>query len=166
MIGGKMIKALTICQPHAFFVALPESDPRHKRVENRTWRTTYRGDLAIHAGMSRAWLGDTEWAYHPADLVFGAIIAIARLVECIRLQDLDDLSSGLRPRRSRLVPPLPLGPHPSAPHTCGPYCWVLSDILVLEQPIPAMGRQGLWHWTPPGPLRFRSAPSVPSVASV
>lgn len=50
------MKALTICQPYASLVMLPESDPRHKRVENRRWATKFRGRLAIHAGKSRNWL--------------------------------------------------------------------------------------------------------------
>ena len=47
------MKALTICQPYAEMIANHE-----KPIENRTWPTSYRGPLAIHAGKSRAWLPD------------------------------------------------------------------------------------------------------------
>lgn len=43
--------ALTIKQPWASAIMAGL-----KRVENRTWRTDYRGPLAIHAGLSRALL--------------------------------------------------------------------------------------------------------------
>lgn len=38
------MKALTLWQPWASLVALGE-----KKIETRTWSTTYRGTLAIHA---------------------------------------------------------------------------------------------------------------------
>jgi hypothetical protein len=41
------MKALTLYQPWASLVALG-----HKTVETRKWATTYRGPLAIHAGIS------------------------------------------------------------------------------------------------------------------
>ncbi len=40
------MKALTLQQPWATLIA-----EGHKRVENRTWQTAYRGPLAIHAGL-------------------------------------------------------------------------------------------------------------------
>lgn len=61
-----MIRALSLRQPWASMVA----DGR-KTIETRTWRTNYRGMLAIHASM------------RPYDgLPTGGIIAIARLYDC------------------------------------------------------------------------------------
>ncbi|MEK3688583.1 ASCH domain-containing protein [Paenibacillus sp. FSL R10-2736] len=40
------MKCLTIRQPWATLIALGE-----KQIETRSWPTSYRGDLAIHAGM-------------------------------------------------------------------------------------------------------------------
>jgi hypothetical protein len=59
-------KALTICQPYAELIARGE-----KVIENRTWPTSYRGPLLIHAGKSREWLyGDGDWL---GPLVFGCL---------------------------------------------------------------------------------------------
>ena len=44
------MKALTVRQPYAHFIACDQ-----KRVENRPWATSYRGDIVIHAGKSRTW---------------------------------------------------------------------------------------------------------------
>lgn len=41
------MKALTLTQPWASLVALGE-----KRIETRSWGTSYRGELAIHAAAS------------------------------------------------------------------------------------------------------------------
>ena len=48
------MKALTIRQPWAWAIIFDGKD-----VENRSWNTSYRGDLAIHAGVAYradAWL--------------------------------------------------------------------------------------------------------------
>lgn len=43
------MKALTLTQPYATLVAIGE-----KRLETRSWRTSYRGPLAIHA--AKGWM--------------------------------------------------------------------------------------------------------------
>ena len=48
------MKAITIWQPWAELIARGV-----KLVENRTWRTHYRGPVAIHAGLSNKWFGTT-----------------------------------------------------------------------------------------------------------
>lgn len=113
------MKALTICQPYAELIARGE-----KVIENRTWPTAYRGLLAIHAGKSTAWF-DTP---SDADLPRGAVVAIARLVDCRRVGEL----------------PADLQAHA---HAHGPWCWVLADVERFPNPIPARGAQGLWDWT-------------------
>lgn len=50
-VSMRRMKALTVCQPYASLIARGK-----KRVENRTWSTSYRGHLYIHAGKSRKWL--------------------------------------------------------------------------------------------------------------
>lgn len=124
------MKAITICQPYAHLICLPETDPRHKRVENRTWSTSYRGPLAIHAGKSRDWLTD-EYEIPESQMVFGAVVAIADLVLCVAF-------SALRSHAQRF-PWLPTHSHAN-----GPFCWVLSNVRVLPRPVPYKGAQGLW----------------------
>lgn len=116
------MKALTICQPYAHLIAIGD-----KLVENRTWPTPYRGPLAIHAGKSRAWLEGGE-EYEFPDMVFGAVVAIAELVDCVRLEDL----------------PPHLRDHP---HANGPWCWVLGDVRRVV-PVPYRGQQGLFDIDP------------------
>lgn len=118
------MKALTICQPYAELIARGE-----KLIENRSWPTWYRGPLAIHAGKSRAWLGDDdeEAALHAVDvraIPFGAVVAVAELVDCVRVEDLpDDLQDN--------------------EHANGPWCWLLARVRRI-QPVAINGAQGLW----------------------
>lgn len=64
------MKALTICQPYPHLICTPQSDLKdgdvRKRVENRTWGTSHRGPLLIHAGRSKAWLRECGEGYDHA----------------------------------------------------------------------------------------------------
>ena len=117
------MKALTICQPYAEMIAAGE-----KLIENRTWPTAYRGPLVIHAGKSRAWLEDGDEVERPG-MAFGAVVAIARLVDCLRVEQ---------------VPQLFLDDHDQHHHANGPWCWILADVERVS-PIPLSGAQGLWE---------------------
>lgn len=129
------MKALTICQPYAHLIALGR-----KRVENRTWPTRYRGPLLIHAGKSRSWLDDegegidARYGIRIREMAFGAVVAIADLVECvsygrIELRDFDREYPWLREHE----------------HANGPWCWILANVRRLPEPIPARGAQGLFE---------------------
>ena len=123
------MRALTILQPWAEMIARGV-----KRVENRTWRTKYRGPLAIHVGKSLAWMQSEDPLAWPGqygtelpgveELTFGAIIAVAELVDCVRVEDL----------------PAKLRRHAFA---SGPWCWVLKDVRRVE-PIACKGAQLVW----------------------
>lgn len=136
------MKALTICQPYATLIAQGV-----KRVENRRWATSYRGPLAIHAGKSREWLSlsddglsDEDTGLLLAQMSFGAIVAIAQLIDVRPISDV--LARRL---------PAELGWLVTREHTEGPFCWVLDTIISIS-PISVSGRQGLWDWTPPPEL--------------
>lgn len=114
------MKALTICQPYAHLVATGA-----KPIENRAWPTAYRGRLAIHAGKSRAWLAaEDDEVEHPG-MVFGAVVAVATLYDCVLLKALPDLLAGHQ-------------------HAYGPWCWLLRDVVRIARPIAVRGAQGLW----------------------
>lgn len=121
------VKALTIKQPWAWAIAAGI-----KRVENRSWRTNYRGWLAIHAAVRRGYatagrrmLEELGHAVPKRDeLIYSAIVAVARVADCVPASDLSD-----------------------DPLAFGPWCWVLDDLQRLETPFACPGRLSLW--TPP-----------------
>lgn len=113
------MKALTIRQPWAYAIVHGA-----KRVENRIWRTHYRGPLLIHAGSKRCPEGVELPDGHqvPAGaLVFGAIIGVAELIDCIPIAELQP-----------------------GPFVEGPFCWILDKVRAIE-PIPYTGQQQLYN---------------------
>ncbi len=70
--------ALSVKQPWADLIVEGVKD-----IENRTWPTNRRGPLLIHA--SRQW-DDSDYAHlfgEKKDFVFGALIGIVDLVDCV-----------------------------------------------------------------------------------
>ena len=122
------MNALTICQPYAHLIAVGE-----KPVENRTWSTAHRGELAIHAGLSREWLDRDDAAFYP-DMVFGKIVAVAQLTDCFHIR-----GAGWPKRYPELH---------GHPHVNGPWCFVLRDVRRLREPVPCRGAQGIWVLPP------------------
>ena len=117
--------ALTVCQPWAWAIMVGP-----KRVENRTWRTNYRGPLAIHAGKSRKWLRDCDrfpdGTLPPAatDLTFGAVLGVVELVNVLPYTDPEVATD---------------------PWADGPWCWVLRDPQPWFEPFYCPGACGLWR---------------------
>jgi hypothetical protein len=137
------IMALTVCQPWAWAIAAG-----HKRVENRTWSTRYRGRLAIHAGLGSGWDDEGRHALEslginvPENLVRGAIVATCELT------DVQPIIWPTGLARSTLA---------ADPLATGPFCWLLSNIEQLAEPIPCRGQQGLF--IPPPEVLALLAPS-------
>lgn len=128
------MKALTICQPFAELIIRGL-----KPVENRQWRTDYRGPLLIHAGKSREWLSRSlvanQLAYGiPEDeLDFGGIIGVVEVAYCHPISYLrsDHCDNALRH----------LAYHE---HTHGPFCFILKNQRRFSSPIPCRGMMGLF----------------------
>lgn len=120
------MKALTICQPYPHLILTGE-----KPVENRRWLTLYRGPLLLHAGKSRAWLGEDDEELARATgfpLVFGAIVGRVELVGCVQAF-----------RYRKMYPE-----HADSEHVNGPWCWILRDPVRFKEPIPWRGALGLF----------------------
>lgn len=127
------MRALTLWQPWATLVAIGA-----KRYETRSWRTHYRGRIAIHAAQKilrpmnkqmRVALEEKglEWQTLPK----GKILAVVRLETC-------------RPTESTFI----LDSDPERAYGDfhgGRYAWYFVDILKLKNPIPIRGKQRLWN---------------------
>lgn len=131
------MKAITISQPYASLIA-----DGFKFIENRTWPTSYRGPIAIHAGKGTQYLNKQELAEYPA----GCIVAMARLSACVTLKSIRERDA--TPCRHDLIEGTLKQWSDAARHIHaeGPFCWILEDIKKLDEPIPATGKQGLWEW--------------------
>jgi len=129
MISLVDVPALTLLNPWAHLVA-----HHGKRVENRTWMPPELLDrFLIHAG--KGWdngpIGN-EWRDSTERITASAIVAVARLAHgCNSSRWSDTLRCG-----------------------CGIWAmagqchWVLNEVIVLPEPVPCSGRQGLWRPSP------------------
>lgn len=162
------MKAISLTQPWATLVAVGS-----KRIETRSWQTSYRGRLAIHA--SKGFPGEAKrlceasgicaalgWPRLPNPLTqealdesarlikslpLGAVIATCNLVAC------KFITSAMSPpawpgelelRQSMLPPPEPELNFGN--YECGRYGWILKDIKALATPIPYKGALSLWEF--------------------
>ena len=81
------MKVLTIREPFATLIK-----NKKKYIETRSWKTNYRGEIYIHAGVSkiskdvkmRPGLSDL---YNDSELGFGNIICKCNLVDCIYMTE-------------------------------------------------------------------------------
>lgn len=87
-MADRPLKALSIMQPWAWLIAAG-----HKDIENRTWRTDYRGPVLIHAGLradpdfcdeGATLLWDWPLIAQPDEFGFGGIIGEAEIVDCVK----------------------------------------------------------------------------------
>jgi hypothetical protein len=97
----------------------------HKRFENRSWSTAYRGPLLIHAGKSSdsiaagRRLAESLGIEVPRSLSFGAVIGTVNLVDCTPVSQVSD------------------------PFATGPFCFHLADPVLFAAPLPWRGALGL-----------------------
>lgn len=110
------MKALSIQQPWAWLIV-----HGYKPAENRTWRTSYRGLLLIHAGKTFdadgwKWVSDNCAVRmpHPGAFDRGGIVGQARLYDCTGHPDIPMPGwDGVRGRHGPLCDPRRwfFGPH-------------------------------------------------------
>lgn len=141
------IQGFSLIQPWASLMALGE-----KRIETRSWRTPYRGWVAIAASVKRDPDG-LEFASeepcqsvlhahgidNPLRLPYGAIVCVGRLVDCVPTEYCDTLLSTLANR--------PSGRYESFFGNYQPnrFAWLFDDVTPLPRPIGVKGALGLYR---------------------
>lgn len=136
------MNAITISQPYASLIA-----QGHKFVENRTWPAPSKAigqDIAIHAGKGTQYVTRKQLADYP----HGCVLAIATLSLCVSRQSIIE-NTVYRPNELAYQTGKTWQELFSHQHTEGPFCWVLTNIRKLDQPVPASGNMGLWPWEMP-----------------
>lgn len=134
-------KALSLTQPWATLVVLGE-----KQWETRSWRTKYRGPLAIHAAKTfprSAWRWAETDAYYAKTLgkypirwmPLGAIIGTVELVECERVEAVID--NGV----------ISVKEYAFGDYAPGRWAWQLTNPILFDDPRPWRGALGLWDTT-------------------
>lgn len=148
------MKAITIWQPYATLLL-----HRDKLYETRSWATSYRGRIAIHAAkrpvrqtldaLAHGSAGQRQTALlmerllrrfgGPDHLPIGAVVGTARLVRCNAITE--DFLRTLTPQEIAL-----------GDFTLGRYAWEFEDVSIMKGAVIAKGQQGLWDWNGGGEL--------------
>ncbi len=149
------MKALSLWQPYASLFAAG-----FKRIETRSWPTSYRGPLLVHAAKKwdrtlericaeepfRTFLEKLGVTNPSVDLPFGAIIGQVKIVACYSTDQIDCRSSAAVPKpimdRDRLV-------IDGVERTFGNYGpkrfgYVCESFQLFDKPIPYRGQQSLF----------------------
>ena len=156
------MRAISLWQPWASAITLGA-----KTIETRSWYTSYRGAIAIHAAkrmvkneIIEVFAKNHHWHEVFKDLMeanvsltnplwkilpLGAIVAVAHLSKCIPTECVafNDLNRVHRPIRSTCVH-YKCTERDMGDFTPGRYAWILTSIVGLSHPIPLKGQQGLW----------------------
>lgn len=160
------MKALTILQPWASLIACGA-----KKIETRSWKTNFRGPIAIHAAKqlkseflniaghepfytplheNRKWRmmrdNDTGIWYPPP----GCVIALADLIGCVKIIGRTCIGTERYPIAALLENKIEIDGNEIAfgDYTPGRYAWMIENVKMIE-PLSATGRQRLWEWNRP-----------------
>lgn len=131
--GRTVMKVLSIKQPWTSLIARG-----YKTIEMRTWKTNYRGPLAIHASkkpdsLYGKILPNGENVKYGSDCL-GAIIAVCTLLDIVKYDTRQKYNDDILKHCC-----------PEAWYEKGIYGWMLTDIKKLDIPVPCKGHLGLWE---------------------
>ena len=128
------MKVLSLTEPYATLIKTGV-----KKIETRSWKTSYRGKLYIHASSTKIpkeYKNNKELMnlVNVNELNFGNIICSCNLVDCIEMTD--KFIEEVKKNKEEYI---------CGVYKVGRYAWILEDIKVLENPILAKGHLGIWN---------------------
>lgn len=130
------MKVLSLKEPFATLIK-----EKKKLVETRSWKTNYRGELYIHASLTRI-SKDSKEIQELMELVdnkelsFGYIVCKCNLVDCVYMT-----KEYVKNMKTNNYKEYICGSYEE-----GRYAWILEDIEPLEKPIRANGQLGIWNY--------------------
>jgi hypothetical protein len=125
----------------------------YKSIENRSWRTNYRGRIAIHAATGEAWRNFVSFLEMEApDETLQAMLAIgyeqpetdrySAIVGSVELVDCNMQHQGEFKAKGFSLPEVAFADE------CSDYFWRLASPKLYAKPIPCGGKLNLWELTP------------------
>lgn len=125
--------ALTLYQPYATLIV-----QGYKTIETRSWGTTYRGPLTIHASRNKRDMRHIPRLLAAAGLdtlrleyPISALLGTMELVNCLPT---DAIDYDALPQQEKAL----------GHFGWGRYAWMLSQPVAYPEPIPMRGARGLW----------------------
>jgi len=131
------MKVLSIKEPFASLVALGI-----KKIETRSWKTNYRGEIYIHASLTKNVIKDEKrkeklLSLLPDNYDFkqGYIICKAYLKDCVYMDE--EFINNIKKDTTEYL---------CGHYEIGRYAWVLDNIELLDKQILAKGKLGIWNF--------------------
>ena len=129
------MKVISIIEPWASLI-----NDNIKFIETRSWKTTYRGEIYIHASLKKVSKNDKQIDELIAllknkNFKYGHIIAKATLIDCIYMDN--EFIKKIKNNKTEYI---------CGEYSEGRYAWILKDITPLNTPIPVKGKLGIWNY--------------------
>mgnify|MGYP002763857925 FL=1 len=129
------MKVLSLTEPFASLIGA-----NIKHIETRSWKTSYRGELYIHASQTKipkVWRENKELMalVENIPLNYGYIICKCKLVDCVYMTEsfINDLKKNNKNEYSLGI------------YKVGRYAWTLEDITPIDK-IKTKGKLGIWTY--------------------
>ena len=131
------MKVLSLTEPYATLI----KDVK-KKVETRSWKTSYRGELYIHASSTKIHKETKENIelmnlLKDNDMNYGNIICKCNLIDCVRMTT--DYVEDMRKNNYQ--------EYICGEYSEGRYAWILENIEILDKPISAKGHLSIWNYS-------------------
>ncbi|MEG2457774.1 MAG: ASCH domain-containing protein [Bacilli bacterium] len=129
------MKVISIKEPWATLIK-----NKKKFIETRSWKTNYRGELFIHASLSKIKnniLKDKllKDIISTSEMNYGYIICKCKLVDCIYMDE--KFLKDIKLNKKEYI---------CGEYSLGRYAWILKNIEVLKEPIKAKGSLNIWNY--------------------
>lgn len=126
------MKVLSIKEPYSTLIC-----NNKKRIETRSFKTNYRGELYIHSSISKTNIKDEKLLkiINNDKLNYGKIICKCKLVDCIYMTN--DFINEIKKDKQEYI---------CGYYEEGRYAWILEDIEPLKDKIDALGNLGIWNY--------------------
>lgn len=130
------MKVLSIKEPFATLIK-----NNKKSIETRSWKTNYRGELYIHASISKIKkeVKDRKELMKLTcddEMGYGNILCKCELVDCIYMTE--DFINDIKKNNYQ--------EYVCGYYEVGRYAWMLKNIQPLEREISAKGKLGIWNY--------------------
>lgn len=129
------MKVLSIKEPWATLIA-----SKQKYIETRSWKTSYRGELYIHASKKLINKKDEKIQellklLPTQEMNYGKIICKCELVDCIYMDE--KFINEIKQNKQEYI---------CGYYQVGRYAWILEKMEVIQPKIDAKGKLNIWNF--------------------
>lgn len=128
------MKVLTVKEPYASLIL-----HKIKHIETRSWKTNYRGEIFINAGLAkitREKLNNKDLMNLCENMEFscGNLICKCNLIDCIYMDE--EFIKKIDKDKTEFI---------CGRYEIGRYAWILTEVEFIDK-IPVKGQLGLWNY--------------------